>query len=142
MKNVLIKHLALATIFSFFFLHQAVAAETTTAEAIKAAENFLLFVDTGQYAQSWDEASSFFKSQVPKETWIKQISSLRPAFGNVMNRQIVNAQQMTQLPGAPDGQYVVLQYDTTFENKRKAVETITPMLDQDGKWRVTGYYIQ
>jgi hypothetical protein len=49
---------------------------------------------------------------------------------------------MTQLPGAPDGQYVIIQYDTTFENKRKAIETITPMFDKDGIWRVSGYYIQ
>ncbi len=107
-----------------------------------AAEEFLLLIDTSQYAQSWDIASSFFKSQVTKETWVKQISSLRPAFGKVTNRQIQNADYLTELPGAPDGQYIVIQYDSSFENKRKAVETITPMLDEDGKWRVSGYYIQ
>lgn len=49
---------------------------------------------------------------------------------------------MTSLPGAPDGKYVVIQYDTSFENKKAAVETVTPMLDKDGKWRVSGYYIK
>ncbi len=49
---------------------------------------------------------------------------------------------MTSLPGAPDGEYVVIQYNTEFENKKVAIETITPMLDDDGKWRVSGYYIK
>ena len=43
--------------------------------------------------------------------------------------------------GAPDGEYVVLQFQADFENKAQAVETITPMLDE-GQWRVSGYYIR
>ena len=46
------------------------------------------------------------------------------------------------MPGAPDGRYVVVQYDTVFENKASAVETVTPMADPDGVWRVAGYFIR
>jgi hypothetical protein len=45
------------------------------------------------------------------------------------------------LPGAPDGEYVVIQFESSFEKKKSAVETVTPMLEKDGKWRVSGYYI-
>ena len=31
---------------------------------------------------------------------------------------------------------------TVFEKKASAVETITPMLDPDGVWRVSGYFIR
>ena len=48
----------------------------------------------------------------------------------------------TSLPGAPDGQYVVIQFKTSFENKRSAVETVTPMFGKDQRWRVSGYYIR
>jgi hypothetical protein len=44
--------------------------------------------------------------------------------------------------GPPDGEYVVIQFETSFENKKSAIETVTPMLDQDGKWRVSGYFIK
>ena len=142
MQKISKKILVFAVFCSFMFINQAIAADTKTTKAIMAAEEFLLLIDTNQYGQSWDATSSFFKSQVPKETWVKQISSIRPAFGKVTDRLILKAQHMTQLPGAPDGQYVILQYDTTFANKRKAVETITPMIDQDGKWHVSGYFIQ
>jgi len=46
------------------------------------------------------------------------------------------------LPGAPDGEYVVIQYDSSFEHKQSAVETVIPMLDKDGQWRVSGYVIR
>jgi hypothetical protein len=37
---------------------------------------------------------------------------------------------------------VVIQYETVFEKKQAAIDTITPMLENDGKWRVSGYYIK
>jgi len=37
---------------------------------------------------------------------------------------------------------VVIQYESSFEHKQSAVETITPTLDKDGKWRVSGYFIK
>jgi hypothetical protein len=36
----------------------------------------------------------------------------------------------------------VIQYRTSFENKANAVETVTPMRDPDGVYRVSGYYIR
>jgi len=49
---------------------------------------------------------------------------------------------MTSLPGAPDGEYVLVQFATSFEQKKTAIETVTAMLDKDGTWRVAGDYIK
>jgi len=49
---------------------------------------------------------------------------------------------MTSMPGAPDGEYVVIQFESSFANKESAVETVTPMKGEDGVWRVSGYYIK
>jgi len=68
--------------------------------------------------------------------------SAREPLGKVLWRKVKSATYTKTLPGAPDGEYVVIQYDTSFEHKQSAVETITPMLDQDGKWRVSGYFIK
>jgi ribosomal protein S17E len=46
------------------------------------------------------------------------------------------------LIGAPDGEYIVIQFETSFENKKAAIETVTPMMDKDWRWRVSGYYIK
>ncbi len=67
---------------------------------------------------------------------------MRKPLGKVLSRKVINSTYTTSLPGAPDGQYVVIQFETSFENKRNAVETVTPMLEPDGQWRVSGYYIR
>jgi hypothetical protein len=46
------------------------------------------------------------------------------------------------MPGAPDGEYVVVQFDTTFENKQTALESVVMMKQSDGSWRVAGYRIK
>jgi hypothetical protein len=70
------------------------------------------------------------------------MKSVREPLGTVKSRKLQSAKYSTTLPGAPDGEYVVLKYDTSFEKKDSAVETITMALDKDGKWRVVGYYIR
>jgi hypothetical protein len=62
--------------------------------------------------------------------------------GKLINRQIKSKTYAKQLPGAPDGQYVVIQFASSFENTKTATETVTPMLEEDGLWRVPGYYIK
>jgi hypothetical protein len=110
-------------------------------KAQSAAEQWLKLVDSGDYDQSWQTASEMFKSKVSKEQWAKAIQTTRLPFGQVLSRKIKKATYADHLPGAPDGDYVVIQYETSFEHKKAAVETITPMLD-NGEWKVSGYFIR
>jgi hypothetical protein len=115
------------------------AAEKAAAEASHA---WLSLVDKGNYAESWNQAAMFFKNAVTKEQWLNSIRTFRVPLGKMITRKLKSKQYTKTLPGAPDGEYVVIQYETTFENKKSAVETVTPMLDKDGKWRISGYYIK
>jgi Protein of unknown function (DUF4019) len=110
--------------------------------AQKSAEAWLALTDSGKYAESWDEASQLFKNAVTKEQWLEKVKGARGPLGKLLSRKLKSATYAKTLPGAPDGEYVVIHYDTSFENKASAVETIVPMLDKDGKWRVSGYYIK
>ena len=119
---------------------QDTADKTKAAEA--AAEAWLRFVDSGDYSQSWLEASSLFKSHGTQKAWEQQIAATRGPLGALISRKLKSADYKTSLPGVPDGQYVVIRYDTTFADKKEAIETVTPMLDKDGQWRVSGYFIR
>jgi len=59
-------------------------------------------------------------------------------------RAPLGALQSLQLRSAPlpDREYVVIQFASSFANKAAALETVTPMKDADGTWRVSGYYIE
>ena len=69
------------------------------------------------------------------------MEDVRRPIGDVVSRELRDLSYMTELPGATDGQYVVIQFDTVFENKQAAIETVTSMLEDNGNWRVAGYYI-
>jgi hypothetical protein len=112
------------------------------AAAILAAEKWLTIVDRGEYAESWKEAAGLFRNAVSPEQWEQSMQAVREPMGKLLSRKVKNKAYKSSLPGAPDGEYVVIQFKTSFENKKAAVETVTPMMDKGGIWRVSGYYIK
>lgn len=110
--------------------------------ATDAALSWLALVDSARYAESWDEAAAVFKTAVPQEQWVGTLKTLHSPVGRTESRNVIKREYMTSLPNAPKGEYVVIQFKTNFENKKSAVETVTPMVDTDGKWRVSGYYVK
>ena len=110
--------------------------------AVKSAKAWLALVDSEKYEQSWEDAAGFFKGAVPKVQWLQSMKSVRRPIGKNTSRKLQSKLYLTSLPGAPDGEYVVIKYDSSFERKRHALETVTPMLDKDGKWRVSGYFMK
>ena len=118
------------------------AADKPEDLAQAAAESWLKLSDAGDGVATWEQAAKLFKGVVTKEQWTQALAGVRPPLGKVVSRKLTSRQYSEKLPGAPDGKYVVIQYETAFEKKASAVETITPMLDPDGVWRVSGYLIR
>ena len=110
--------------------------------ALSSAEAWITMVDEGRYADSWNQAAGYFKGAVKEEQWQKSLQAARKPLGKVISREVKTKSYHTSLPGAPDGEYVVIQFDTSFQNTKSAVETVTPIMDKDGHWRVSGYFIQ
>lgn len=110
--------------------------------AIASAEKWLKLVDKGSYTKSWEEASRYFKMLVKENQWIEAAQTTRGPLGKMVSRKVKSATYTTKLPGAPDGEYVVIEFETAFKNKKSAIETVTPMVDKDGRWRVSGYFIR
>jgi hypothetical protein len=136
----------LVSVFSLVFCLGAVitapADDKAEQAAISVAGAWLNLVDQGRYSDSWQQAASIFQAAANKEQWTTSLQAIRQSLGKVISRKLNKKQYTQTLPGAPDGQYVVLEFYTVFEKKKNAVETITPMLDSDGQWKVSGYYIR
>ncbi len=140
----MMKHKAAIVVLTILGTVIAVRSFAGDAEdgAVKAAEEWLALVDSGEYSKSWSQSAELFKNAVTQEQWDKSLSAVRNPLGEVVSRKKKSAQYATSLPGAPDGEYVVIQFETRFTNKESAIETVTPMKDPDGKWRVSGYFIK
>jgi len=110
--------------------------------AVASATSWLSLIDAEKYAESWDDSSTLFRGAVAKEQWAQMLQISRKPFGKNIARIVKSSRYRTSLPGAPDGEYVVIQFKSSFQNKKAAIETVTPMLDSDGKWRVSGYFMR
>ena len=110
--------------------------------AAQAAQDWLALVDGGKNVESWEQAAEYFKAAVPQEKWLQSAKAVRDPLGALISRQILSTKYTTSMPGAPDGKYVIVQFSSSFKNKKSAIETVTPMMDKDNAWRVSGYYIK
>lgn len=136
-------HGAFMTACCIAFLAAPVLAVDKPEDAAQAAaESWLKLVDDGNHAASWEQAAKLFKGAVKQADWSRMAGGVRAPLGKLVSRKLKSREYTEKLPGAPDGKYVVIQYDTVFEHKASAVETVTPMVDPDGAWRVSGYFIR
>ena len=110
--------------------------------ADEAAQKWLGIVDSGKYAESWAAACELFKKSITAEQWETAVRAARGPLGKLLSRRLDKAQFTRSLPGAPEGEYVVLRYDASFENHKTAVETVTTTKEKDGSWRVAGYFVK
>jgi len=119
------------------------AAEKAAKKASSdAATNWLALVDAGEYAKSWSSAAALFQKQVSSARWAETVRGARGELGKVVSRKAPKADYSRTLPGAPDGEYVIQQYASAFENREEAVEQVVLMKEKDGSWKVVGYFIK
>lgn len=135
----MIKAMTLACAVGIFAVRAQ--ADEKTDSAVTAAKAWLALVDAKEYKRSWQEAAPFFKERVKEQQWTEIITAVRKPFGKMESRKLISAESKTSLPGAPDGEYVLIQFKTSFADKHDSVETVTPM-KVDGTWRVSGYFIK
>ena len=121
---------------------QGFAADEPVAAAEAAARTWLGLVDGGKYAQSWSTAARHFRDALAQSQWESQVAAVRGSLGAVKSRSVASARFSRSLPGAPDGEYVVIRFTTSFEHKAEATETVTSTKEADGQWHVGGYFIR
>jgi hypothetical protein len=120
------------------------AADPHTAEeqaAERQALGFLGYLDHGRFADSYAYTGMLIRAQLDRDSYAKQLEKARAGVGALLSRELMNATYATTLPGAPEGQYVVLNYGASFANRQQAEETVT-LAFAKGYWRVSGYYIK
>ncbi len=133
-------------ILVFIVLFLVAMASHANDEAIAAAKtattSWLTLIDSGDYAESWSEASTLFRGAIDPQSWQQAVDPVRAPLGELSSRVIASATYATSLPGAPKGEYVVVQLNTDFVNQAGTTETVTVLKDTDGSWRVAGYFIR
>jgi hypothetical protein len=123
-----------------FFVALPSANEKAEEAALVASGKWLGLVDKGDYSKSWERAAGIFRAMVTKLEWQSKLNMFRMPLGKVSERNLRSKQYKKTLPDAPEGKYVVIQYETVFKNKQTITEEVTCILEKDGKWKVAGYH--
>jgi len=118
------------------------AQEEAMGPARTAAQAWLALLDAYEFDESWRTAGKVLKGAVSQKEFATTLSSTLGPFGAVSSRNPKSSEFTRTLPSAPDGEYVILEFDTAFEKKAGAVETVVLSKEPDGLWRVSGYYIR
>lgn len=119
----------------------AMTLADTNPATVDSAKSWLAVLDAGNYGQSWNAASSLFRGRISQAQWETAVRSARTPLGAVVKRAVASVDLATTLPGAPDGHYAVIKFDTTFANKAAAIETVIMMMD-GGTWKTAGYFVR
>lgn len=139
MRWLKVATLALLLLTASFGLVAETPDETTALNADKA---WLVLVDAGDYEDAWNSTDKSMQTALPEDALAKAIEKARGPFGKVVERSLKHVQSATQLPGVPDGHYVVAQFATHFANKAEGIETLVSSQGSDGSWRVAGYFVR
>jgi hypothetical protein len=121
-------------------MHNSAPADRTPPRAL--AKHAPQYASARMDFHDVEEAAEYFRNAVKPEQWEQAVRVVRQPLGNLVSSEVKSATYKTTLPGVPDGEYVVIEFETAFENKKAVVETVTPMMDEGGKWRLSGYFIK
>ena len=121
----------------FFFSATVAADDSDILKIVDGnARMWLGLIDDAKYQESWENASPLFKSKKAEAEWIKTITAIRSPRGAMTARYIATAGTAKSLPELPDGEYVVLQFYTTFAQKGLSMETVTLAKTTDNTWQI------
>jgi opacity protein-like surface antigen len=105
-----------------------------------AAREWLGFVDVGDAQASWGAAGKKFRAAIAVDVWAEALKKEQARLGPVARRTVGPTRFQTTLPGFPDGEYAQVLFNTAFANTGDSRETLSLEREDDGKWRVIGYF--
>jgi len=132
---------AIACCFSAAGIGSAFAQDPRATTAQKEARSWLELTDHGDAAGSWRAAGKKFQSAITADRWTESLREVRPPLGELVGRTVMSTQFTKQIPGAPDGDYALLEFRASFAKKTNSRETVTLEREADDAWRVIGYFI-
>ena len=104
------------------------------------AKQWVQLVDDKNYSDAYKQMAAAAQSKSAADVWTQKISAVREPLGAMATRTIKAVKLTKTLPGMRDGQYAMVQFDSSFAHKAAAVETLT-LTSEKGGWSVIGYII-
>jgi len=112
------------------------------ASARAATERFLAMVDDDRFAESWNMSAALIREKIPREKWAGKLKLFRAQYGKMLGRKEKEIRYSTEASGNNQGEFITLIFTADYERRKGAEETVTVMLEDDGNWRVGGFFVE
>ncbi len=109
-------------------------------ESLNTSKNFVELLDQENFGSSWTNASTYFKMTIDQSSWQEAMTKLRKPLGKLINREIADQRTSKNPENLPKGDYMVVFYRSSFQNKKQAYELVT-LFKEDGEWKVLTYQV-
>jgi hypothetical protein len=109
--------------------------------ALAAAGKWLALVDAGKYADSWRETPEAYRARVDQKRWEQSLQSDRGSEGACVARKFISSEFRKSPPNTAGNDSISIRFNTSFQNRKYALERLKLIFDKDGQWRVTEYVI-
>jgi hypothetical protein len=134
--------LLVSLLIIFLPLYNEKPDEQKAQAAAAAAAEFLALVDADKFAESYQRSAKLLKEKVSEQQWVEQLRKTRAVAGPLLGRSQKEISYSTTAQDSPEGEYILILFDSNYQAKPGATETITLMLARDATWRVAGYFIK
>ncbi len=102
-----------------------VGAETLSRDQLEnKASSYLDLLDQGYYEEAWQDMSALSQALNNQSQWQNRQQAIRTAYGALSSRQLRHITYRQSYTLSPDGQYVIVQFKSRYQNKADTIETV------------------
>ncbi|MBE0502269.1 MAG: DUF4019 domain-containing protein [Desulfuromonadales bacterium] len=110
--------------------------------ATTAAFEFLQRIDNNDFEEARKEGAALLKERETLIGWVEKLRGVRNSLGSVIERKQIEVSYSTSAKDSPDGEYVMLTFNSQYQKRVAVSETVIVMLDKNRGWRVAGYFFK
>ena len=108
--------------------------------ALKAADSYLVLLDRGKYAESWDASAEDLRKGLPRGKWVDALTKTRRPFGRPRSRKLNRIEmRATEDPRRVDQAWVYSDLRTS--SGESCGELAIVFFERGKEWKVSGYFI-
>src|SRR5690349_19775302 len=108
--------------------------EAATQNILDTSRQWLALVDAGAFAESWAHAAGRVRPWHTRERFEAVTKKFFTEHGKPTSRNFKSITSEYRVPNSPEGEYVVVSYETKTEREEKPLREFTLMENEEGVW--------
>jgi Protein of unknown function (DUF4019) len=108
--------------------------------ALRTAEKYLVLVDKGKYAESWETHTSDLRNGLPRQKWVDALNKTRRPFGPLQRRKL-NRMEMRATENPERLNQAWIYSNLEFQSGWNRAELVIIYFEKAKEWKVSGYFI-